>query len=200
MGAGGHARVVLDALALSKPEARVKVYDEAARARGAKLLGRAVHRLSAGRIPEAVVHVAIGDAGVRRRIAMKLEAAGAKLLSILHPAACVAAAARVGPGCFMAAQSVVAPGARLGRGVIVNHGAVVDHDCRVGDWSHVAPHVTLGGGVVVGRAVLVGAGAVVLPGVRIGERAVVGAGAVVTADVAAGSTVAGVPAKRSRRA
>jgi acetyltransferase-like isoleucine patch superfamily enzyme len=43
--------------------------------------------------------------------------------------------------------------------------------------------------------VWLGAGVVVLKGVRIGRGAVVGAGAVVTHDVAAGSVVAGVPAR-----
>jgi acetyltransferase-like isoleucine patch superfamily enzyme len=42
----------------------------------------------------------------------------------------------------------------------------------------------------------IGSGAVILGGVRIGSGALVGAGAVVTRDVAAGSTIAGVPGRR----
>jgi acetyltransferase-like isoleucine patch superfamily enzyme len=47
----------------------------------------------------------------------------------------------------------------------------------------------------VGRGASIGSGATILCGVTIGERAMVGAGAVVTHDVAAGATVAGVPAR-----
>ena len=51
---------------------------------------------------------------------------------------------------------------------------------------------------VVERGASIGSGAVVLGGIRIGARALVGAGAVVTRDVAAGSVVAGVPARVRR--
>jgi acetyltransferase-like isoleucine patch superfamily enzyme len=44
--------------------------------------------------------------------------------------------------------------------------------------------------------VWIGAHAVILPGVTIGHGAVIGAGAVVTRDVAPGSIVAGIPARR----
>jgi serine acetyltransferase len=43
--------------------------------------------------------------------------------------------------------------------------------------------------------VYIGAGAIVLQNRRIGRGATVGAGAVVTADVAAGVTVVGIPAR-----
>ncbi len=47
----------------------------------------------------------------------------------------------------------------------------------------------------IGRDCWIGGGAIVLPGVSIGDEAVVGAGAVVTRDVAAGTAVAGNPAR-----
>lgn len=57
------------------------------------------------------------------------------------------------------------------------------------DADHEAQPVTIGNEVWIGR------GAIVLPGVEIGDRAVVGANAVVTRNVAAGSVVAGAPAR-----
>lgn len=53
--------------------------------------------------------------------------------------------------------------------------------------------------VVLGNEVWIGRGVAVLAGVTIGDRATVGANAVVTHDVAAGTTVAGVPASLLRR-
>jgi maltose O-acetyltransferase len=58
--------------------------------------------------------------------------------------------------------------------------------------------VRVSGDVRVGARCLVGSGAVILQGLTIGDDAVVAAGAVVTHDVAAGETVAGVPARPLR--
>ena len=55
------------------------------------------------------------------------------------------------------------------------------------------------GPVVVGERAMVGAGAIVLPGVTIGPDARVAANSLVTDDVAAGATVAGVPARPVER-
>ncbi len=51
------------------------------------------------------------------------------------------------------------------------------------------------GDVVVEDGVMIGAGAVVLPGVTIGENARVAANSLVAEDVPSGTTVAGVPAE-----
>jgi len=51
---------------------------------------------------------------------------------------------------------------------------------------------------MIGRNVWIGAGALILPGVSIGDDAIVGAGSVVTRDVAAGATVVGNPARRTK--
>jgi acetyltransferase-like isoleucine patch superfamily enzyme len=61
-------------------------------------------------------------------------------------------------------------------------------------------HAIMGGALVFAPVTLhdgcdIGVGAIILPGVTIGENAQVGAGAVVTKDVAAGTVVAGNPAR-----
>ena len=116
-------------------------------------------------------HVAIGTGAIRKTLMIRPLAFDLSPVTVKHPLSALSPFSTCGVACFLAAQSVIGPGAVLGNSVIVNHGAVVDHDCVVGDFSHVAPNATLGGNVVVGREVLIGAGATVLPGITIGDRA-----------------------------
>lgn len=194
-GAGGHGRVVADAALAAGQWLRVLASDrDAARCTGELLAGVPLLPAYAATASAASIHVAIGNASHRaREIAALPEGL---LASVVHPRASVSRHSTLGPGCFIAAQAVVGPNASLGVSVIVNHGAVVDHDVCVGDFSHIAPLAALGGGAQLGRRVLVGSGASVLPGVRIGDDVVIGAGAVVARDLPEAGTYAGVPARR----
>ncbi|CAM8988230.1 unnamed protein product [Rhodiola kirilowii] len=97
------------------------------------------------------------------------------------------------------------PGARIGRGVMMDHatGVVIGETAVVGNNVTMLHEVTLGGtGKVagdrhpkIGDGVLIGAGSKVLGNVRVGDRAKIGAGSMVLKDVAAGTTVVGSPAK-----
>lgn len=201
IGAGGHGKVVLDAL-LSNNEHSYKlcVRDGANELKGTDLLEYPIQVPAITPEMEGqLFHLAIGNCQARKRLFGVLCAMSALPLSVFHAASCVSSYARIGEGSFLAAQSVVAPAADIGRSVIINHGAVVDHDCVVGDFSHIAPNATLGGGVNLGSGVFVGAGANILPGLLIGDEAVIGAGSVVTANVNAGETWVGVPAKKRAR-
>jgi len=59
------------------------------------------------------------------------------------------------------------------------------------------PGANISGNVHIGSDVFIGSGASVLQGIEIGDHVIIGAGAVVTKNVAAYSTVIGVPAKPS---
>lgn len=194
-GAGGHGRVVADAALGAGAWSRVIATDrDPQRCHGELLPGVALLPVDAAMAQADAVHIAIGDAASRRKEAAALR--GKPLATVVHSRASVSAHAAIEPGCFLAAQSVVAAGARLGSCVIVNHGAVVDHDVRVGDFCHIAPLAALGGGVQVGANVLVGSGASVLPNLRIAGDVTIGAGAAVCDDLADPGRYAGVPARR----
>ena len=115
-------------------------------------------------------------------------------MTVRHPKSWLHESVSVAEGSVIMAGVVIQPCARLGRHVIVNSCASVDHDCVIGDFAHVCPGAHLAGGVRVGEGALVGAGAAVIPGVRIGAGAVVGAASAVVRDVAEGTKVAGCPA------
>ena len=104
---------------------------------------------------------------------------------------------------------------RLGDGVYLNAGCVVldSAPVRIGTRTMLGPGVHIYCAdhhrdpekrragieralpVTIGSDVWIGGGAILLPGVTIGDNAIVAAGAVVSRDVAAGSRVAGIPAR-----
>jgi serine O-acetyltransferase len=97
------------------------------------------------------------------------------------------------------------PGATIGRRLFIDHGVgvVIGETAEIGDDVTLYQGVTLGGTTLqrgkrhptLDDNVIVGAGAKVLGAFTVGKGARVGANAVVLADVPAGVSVAGIPAK-----
>ena len=97
------------------------------------------------------------------------------------------------------------PGAKIGRGVFIDHGmgVVIGETSEIGDRCLLYQGVTLGGtGKESGKRhptlennVVVGAGAKVLGGICVGTNTRIGAGSVVVKNVAANSTVVGIPGR-----
>ncbi|WP_368642615.1 acetyltransferase [Castellaniella ginsengisoli] len=197
MGASGHGKVVAEA-ALAAGWGAVEFYDRAWP--GKQQVGRwAIMGDDAG-LASALnrldgVVVAIGNNQIRQVLLTQLRQAGAKVVSILHPAACVSVSARVEPGSVIMAGAIVNADAVIGLGTILNTACSVDHDCILGDAVHISPGAHLAGDVHVGDRSWIGIGASVRQGVRIGSGVIVGAGAAVVSDVEDGLTVVGVPAR-----
>jgi sugar O-acyltransferase (sialic acid O-acetyltransferase NeuD family) len=197
-GAGGHAKVLLEAIRLASPGAETAIIDDSGSASSAGLLGLPISGDRAwlgGNWPEAAVALGIGHNEARAAIADWLRSQGRSLATVIHPSATVSPSASIGSGAFLAAGAVVNAEARIGEGVILNTLASVDHDCDIGAFAHIAPGSRLCGGVRIGARTLIGAASVVIPKVSVGADAVVGAGSVVVKDVPAEARIAGSPAR-----
>ena len=153
-GASGHAIVVADILRLMGNYAIVGYLDGVNPDRvgtsfdGGFVLGgvEMLEELMNGGVSNLALGV--GDCQARIQLAETAVKAGFNLATAIHPSAIVASSAQVGAGSVLCAGSIVNPEARIGRAVIVNTGASVDHECVIEDGVHLSPGVHLAGNVL----------------------------------------------------
>jgi len=207
LGGGGHAKVLIDALQMSSAAIPRAVLDADPSRWGQELLGVPIWggddllpELKGRGIGYFTVGLgSVGDSQPRKRLFELGLSYHLKPLSVIHPSAVFSRWVKMGEGSQILPGSVVHAGAELGVNVIINSGAVVGHDCVVGDHVHVAAVACLAGAVRVGAGAHIGMGAAVKQGLTIGEGAVVGMGAMVVKDVLPHTVVASVPARPLRK-
>lgn len=200
IGGGEHARVVMDAVR-TRPDLwdLAGFVDERSCEETERMMS--VHRLgddafAMGCIDDHVFILGVGAVGVsevRRNLVERY--GGARFAVVVHARAWVSPTARLARGTVVLAGATVNAGASLGTHNVVNTGAIVEHDCHLGDFVSLGPGVAVGGGTSIGDDSYVGLGSCVRDHVTIGARATVAMGAVVVADVVAGASVRGLPAR-----
>jgi sugar O-acyltransferase (sialic acid O-acetyltransferase NeuD family) len=200
--AGGHARVVIEAL-LSRGTRPSALTDRDSTRIGTLLRGIPIIGPDEDILKMEMDQVELAnglgnrssrlDSGLSRRrdLFQRFTALGYTFPVISHASAVIASDVSLGEGAQIMAGAIIQPAARIGRNVIVNTRAVVEHDCQVDDHAHVAPGALLCGAASVGEGAHVGAGAIVLGGISVGAGSVVAAGAVVARNVEAGGFAGG---------
>ena len=131
----------------------------------------------------------------RRQIYQQFKACGYTFPAVVHPSAVLAANVDINDGVQIMAGSVIQTGAVIGENTIVNTRVTIDHDAVIGSHVHLAPGTTISGGVIIGCDTFVGAGSTIIQGINIAEHCIVGAGSVVNRNVPEGARVMGVPAR-----
>jgi UDP-perosamine 4-acetyltransferase len=201
VGAGGHAKVIIDILQKSNrfnivgATVDLKYNANSSDVLGIKIIGddKKLPILYANGIEN--VFVAIGDNKLRAKLIQDVTNIGFNLVNAVSPYSCISDHAKLGNGIAVMAGAVINANAEIGNGVIINTGATVDHDCVLGDWCHVAPGCNLAGGVVVGNGSFLGVGTAIIPSVQIGRWSTIGAGSVVVKDIPDECLAFGSPAK-----
>ena len=73
-------------------------------------------------------------------------------------------------------NALVQADASIGRHCIINSGASVDHECRIGDFVHISPHATPFVAMSMSERDVDWCPATVIPGIKIGKWCTIGAG------------------------
>jgi sugar O-acyltransferase (sialic acid O-acetyltransferase NeuD family) len=195
VGAGGHAKVVVDAACDAGWEIAGIIGGENDPA--TVLCHDVVHRLEDVADPDAFI-IAVGDNATRARLFAEYRDQGLAPASVIHPSTTIGSDVEIGAGTLLAPGVIINTGARIGENVILNTGCSVDHDVIIGDHAHIGPRVALCGAVKIGEGALLGVGSCAAPLASVGAWTVVGAGAAVVGELPADSVCVGVPAKVTR--
>ena len=142
-------------------------------------------------------HIAFVYAGLpvmnkRRRLIEIYEKAGARFATLIASTAIVTPNSHIAEGCAVLNGAIINR-ATLGKNVIVNSGAIVEHDCIIGDNTFIGPGAVIGGGVTIGRDCFIGLGARVKNGITIADGVSVAMGAVVMRDLTEPGIYHGTP-------
>lgn len=201
IGAGGHAKVLIEALRLSSTPI-LGIVDAGNEKRGANLSSVPVigddNEVLKYRADEIILVNGIGSVKQperRREVFHRFKNMGYGFASVVHPSAVIASDVALSEGVQIMAGSIVQPGCVIGANAVINTRASVDHDCSIGDNVHLAPGVTVSGNVRIGSGTHVGTGSAVIQGITIGENSVIGAGAAVIKDIPGNAVFMGVPAR-----
>lgn len=188
-GAGGHAKVVFDALVSRKVKV-LGIFDDQ---KSGLLMNTPILGIyDFKKFSDSPIIISIGDNYSRYKVSKLIKH---ELAVVIHPSALLARDVCPGPGSIVLHNATIQTGVQIGWHCVVNSGSIIEHDCIVGNFAHVAPGAVLCGNVYIGEGALIGAGSVILPGIKIGAWAIVGAGSVVTSDVEDYNVVVGCPAR-----
>lgn len=198
MGAGGHAKVIVDILQQNMEYEVVGLIDQKGKEGfwSIPVLGDD-DDLPKLRIEMNVDYafVALGNGMLREKVTQKVLAAGFELINVISKYAVVSNRVKIGIGTVVMPGAVINADVVIGDGCIINTNASVDHEDVIGAYTHIAPGCAISGKVTVGRQCLLGTGCRVIDEIAIGDNAIIGAGAVVIREIEGNCTAVGVPAK-----
>lgn len=189
LGAGGHAKVLLDVLASAGIGVKGIVDPVLA---GRNELWRSISVIGSDDDllklnPDQVILVngmgSLPSSSLRHRLYSRFKEAGFQFMNVVHPSTMIGSGVKMGEGVQLMAGAIVQADTYIGNNSIINTGALLDHDCAIGSNVHIAPGAVVSGGVTIGEGAHIGTGSSIIQGISIGAGAVVGAGTVVVRDV-----------------
>jgi sugar O-acyltransferase (sialic acid O-acetyltransferase NeuD family) len=156
-GGGGHGKALIDLLRVLHVYHAVAVIDDGLPA-GGTVMGVPVYggaevlaELYAQGVRLAINAVGgIGNLDTRLKVFERLAGAGFSCPTLAHPSAVIEPSARLAAAVQVMPLAYVGSESEVGYGAIVNTGAIVSHDCRIGDYANLSPGAILAGEVEIG--------------------------------------------------
>lgn len=200
-GASGHALVIANILQLQRNLEIVGFMDDVNPERQGKTFCGKIILGGKEQIPnlrlQNIKHIALGfgNCSARIKLGKFLIKKSFQLMSIYHPNTTIANSTKIGKGTAILAGAVVEPECRIGDYCIVNTNSTICHNSIIGDGVHICPGVHIAGKVNIGKSSWIGIGSCVIDKITIGSGSFIGGGSVVVKDIPKGVLAYGNPAR-----
>lgn len=201
IGAGGHAKVCIELIHAMGERVAYCVGDagSADECIGVPVLHGDQHLSCLRSEGYERLFIGVGSNALRESLSIMAIGFGYQLVNAISPHAIVSPTARLGAGIAVMAGVVINADARIEDLAIINTGATIDHDCHIEKAAHIAPQCALAGNVSIGRHAFLGVGTKVIPEISIGEKVIIGAGGVVVSNIEKNVVAVGVPAQKIKQ-
>jgi sugar O-acyltransferase (sialic acid O-acetyltransferase NeuD family) len=141
VGAGGHGKVVCDAILAQNNYEIVGFLDGTVAigteiTKGFKVLETPENVAKLAGVAEYFI-LAIGNNKIRATF-FELSKKSFRPAIIIHSSAVIGLEVNVGEGCVVLGNAVINAFSSIGENTIINSGAVVDHECKIGNHIHLA--------------------------------------------------------------
>ncbi|MDP2559849.1 acetyltransferase [Psychrobium sp. 1_MG-2023] len=189
IGAGGHAKVLMDIL--SRQGRKVIAYAAPEQATYNTMFTqlswlRRDKEILKYSTDEIQLVNAIGSMPyqlLRSKLFDMFKQHGYEFASIVCESALISPSVKLGEGVQILSRAVINADTTIAANCIINTGTIIEHDCQIGRHNHCAPSATLCGGVTTADFVHVGTGANIIEQLSIGEGSIIGAGTTITQHV-----------------
>lgn len=188
IGSGGHAKVILDIL---KIRYEIIGFIDPMKKKSEELIDGicnlgdddTLKEINLNKISFANGIGMMPYRSIRKEIFNKYSKKGAKFPAIKHSSTIISNHVRLADGSQILHGAKIQTGSIIGNNSIINTGAIIEHDVRIGRHCHVAPGAIICGGTSIEDDVFVGAGSVIIQGITIGKNSVISAGSIVKKSV-----------------
>jgi sugar O-acyltransferase (sialic acid O-acetyltransferase NeuD family) len=133
---------------------------------------------------------------IRKKIYNRVIKANGKLPVIISPLAYVSKHAKINYASIIMHSAIVNANSIIGKCVIINTKANIEHDVKVGNFCHISTGATLNGNVSVKNGVFIGSNTVVNHNIEIAKNSIIGSNSTVNKSITNAGTYAGCPIKK----
>ena len=147
-------------------------------------------------VNDDVFTISIGDVHIKKECVSRIAERGGEFINLIHPQSSIPSHVKLGKGNILAARSGVGVESEIGDFNLIQDGALIGHDVKIGNWCRIDCYAVLIAGVTLEDEVCIHTSAVINHDVTIGKGAMVGAQSFVFRNVKPGITVFGNPAKK----
>ena len=198
VGAGGHAKVIVDMIQQQGVYDVVGLVDKKGVQGfwGLSVIGEDCDLPMIFKSGVDYAFIALGSNLLRCKLSSTVRHIGFHIPNIISNDAKISKRSKLGEGIAIMPGAIINADTTINDGCIINTNASIDHEGYLEPFVHIAPGCSLSGKVKIGRNSFIGTGARIIDGVSVGTNVIAGAGTVIIHDVEDNCTVVGVPAKK----